>query len=74
MEWTPGDMAHKLKRTFGIPIVGDKRIKHRFLILPKTIGKRTRWLEWAKWCQEYKTVHYYYYGDVTKWFNEIWVD
>lgn len=38
------------------PEVGNTRTKFRFLFLPKTIGGETRWLEWAKWTEEFRTV------------------
>lgn len=31
----------------------NKRAKSGFLFLAKTIGTETRWLEWAKWEEEY---------------------
>lgn len=35
------------------PKEGDRRIKTRFLVLPKTINREVRWLEKATWEEEY---------------------
>jgi len=35
------------------PSVGDTRDVRKFLFWPKTIGRETRWLEWAIWTEEY---------------------
>ena len=34
-------------------LIGDQRIKNRFLLFPKTIGKETRWLEYTRWIEIY---------------------
>ncbi len=31
------------------PRLGEMRRRAGFLFLPKTIGRETRWLEWAAW-------------------------
>ena len=30
------------------PKSGDRKVKRKFALLPITIGKETRWLEWVK--------------------------
>ena len=37
----------------GQPIHGETRIRSGFLLLPKRIGRETRWLEFARWEQTY---------------------
>lgn len=43
---------HELK-TDNKPAVGDHRYKSGFLFFPKRILNETRWLEFAKWKEEY---------------------
>lgn len=40
---------------FNRPIEGDERIVRRFLIIPRTIGNQTKWGEFVKIRQRYKT-------------------
>ena len=62
------------------PENGDVKIKRKFAILPISVGKETRWLEWV-------TIKYVYYehrpwrdydgnmcGVVTGWFKEEFID
>jgi hypothetical protein len=44
---------------------GDRRVRKGFLWLPKTIENQRRWLERAKWVEEYDMVH---------WVPVCWVD
>jgi hypothetical protein len=46
-----------------------KRIKSGFLFFPKWIKGETRWLEYARWEQEYKP----HYGG-PEWENIRWID
>ncbi len=48
------------------PKTGDTRIIKKFLLLPKTIGNQTRWLEWANIVQKYA-----YYE---RWYDYRWLD
>jgi len=47
---------------------GDKRIKKRFLIFPKTILGETRWWEFAQWEQELIV------DRETFWIDNFWID
>lgn len=51
---------------------GETRLKHRFLVLKKTIGNESRWLEWATWEEMAETP----YRNVTivYWRARRWVD
>lgn len=40
------------------PDVGSKRINKGFLFFPLKIDKETRWLEYARWMEEYKYIRY----------------
>ena len=44
-------MRHILQKD---PMVGDRRVKSRFHIFPKVIGRELRWLERSRWVEEYK--------------------
>ena len=35
------------------PVQGEQRKRKEFLLLPRTIGRETRWLETAEWIEEY---------------------
>jgi hypothetical protein len=59
------------------PKIGDRRIRARFLFWPKTILGETRWLEWAKWEEEYATRLEYWYGFTYQepyWIENFWMD
>ena len=49
---------------------GDKRVVKRFLILPLTINKETRWLEFVKIEQHAYDVDYYFFP----WHNIKFLD
>jgi len=34
---------------------GATRLKEKFLLFPKRIGRETRWLEYATWREKFKT-------------------
>ncbi len=36
-----------------VPDIGDKRVRSRFLFLPKRIKSERRWLEVAKWEEQF---------------------
>ena len=55
MKWFPADNR---------PRPGDKRVKTRFLLFPKTINGERRWLETATWT-EYLWAH---------WDGSVWED
>lgn len=44
-------MRYKFKTKPPI-VAGSRRVKTRFLFLPKTINRETRWLERATWREE----------------------
>jgi hypothetical protein len=46
---------------------GDKRIRRGFLFVPKTIGGKRRWLEFASWRQSY-------FGPWQSWLDIEWMD
>ena len=50
------------------PKWGDWREREAFLILPRTIGGETRWLEWGEWEQRYSQP---YDGD-SDWVDVRW--
>lgn len=49
------------------PIEGQQRIKTRFLWMPKTINRQTRWLETASWVQRATVMPEIYF-----WVDECW--
>jgi len=63
MRWTPKPEPHDL----------DTRMKRRFLLLPKTIGEETRWLEFAAWLEEYHIGCNGRNGIVTYWKETEWL-
>lgn len=42
-----------MRWTFNTEKLGNKRIRKGFLLFPKCMGNELRWLEHAKWEQEY---------------------
>ena len=50
---------------------GDERIKSKFLIFPKEIGKEVRWLERVKYLEKY-TRNYQYGG--YEWVGIKWLN
>lgn len=53
---------------------GTKRVKIKFLFLPKKINHELRWLERGMWIQEVDyTLHFYDYG-LTKFRKYFWRD
>jgi hypothetical protein len=65
------DEARRMRFIHSPRRVGAKRVVISFLILPKTIGDETRWLESAMWTEEYQ-LHDVCYDDYTRpW--EGWV-
>lgn len=58
---------------------GHKRIKSKFLFLPKKINHELRWLERAMWVQEVDyNLYLFDYGDIKVreyfWKNIAWID
>lgn len=51
---------------------GDRRIKKRFLLFPKTIQNETRWMETASWEQYYKTYKNGYNLNMGVWVDYKW--
>lgn len=51
---------------------GERRIKKRFLILPKKINGEIRWFEFAKWEEICRHKRYHNHG--LKWYKSRWVD
>ena len=51
---------------WGTLVIGTRRIKRRFLFFPKEINNEVRWLECAKWEEQY-----YYY---LTWIPTRWID
>lgn len=52
---------------------GDVRMITKFLWLPKTIGKQTRWLE----CVSYRQSYHVTQGGLHRvvfWQDEVWID
>ena len=63
MRWTPKPPLEE----------GVLRNQTRFLFLRKTIGKESRWLEWATWCEQ--SIAFYSYGVRSiKWQAIAWRD
>ena len=60
-----------VKKTF---IDGDKVQKSGFMLLPKTIGQETRWLEFGKWIAEYKKVRWSKAGYKYVWEPIQWLE
>jgi len=61
------------------PAEGAKKKVSRFLLSPMTIGKETRWLEWATWEEVYSECNRWIIGDEYtntggKWLPRRWVD
>ncbi len=54
------------------PKKGDKRTKEKFLLFPKTIGLETRWLERARWEDEFR-VYLTRTGVVGCWEGNKWL-
>lgn len=46
------------------PQDGEKRVKRRFLIFPKTINRDFRWLEVATWEEQYGIREYFWGYDL----------
>ena len=53
-------------------VVGNKRIKSKFLWFPLSINNITRWLEKAKWEEEY--ICYGFTEDTYAWIPAKWLD
>ena len=47
-----------------------RRAKSGFLLFPRTIGRKTRWLEYAKWEEMWVDSNGYGGG----WFGNKWLD
>lgn len=56
------------------PYIGQKRVKTKFLFIPKTIGDETRWLERASYLQEYTPVGLSMEGTIQDWYDIKWLD
>lgn len=54
--------------------VGDTRIKHGFLFLPKHMNGEWRWLEFATWEQVVRVVLVTPVGYRLAWRNDTWID
>lgn len=58
-----------------LPILGQTRIKEKFLIFPKKIKNEIRWLEKARWEEVFKDIYkgfpYYYWKK--KWVANKWL-
>ena len=56
---------------------GDTRLRHRFLLWPKTIGGHTRWLEMARYSQvlrwkAFRHKHVNIEDRMLVWCDEYW--
>jgi len=59
------------------PEYGDKRKVHnRFLFLPKTIDRETRWLEKVSWveCYGFGVSYLRYFLGIFPWGSYEWID
>jgi len=52
----------------------SRRVIKKFLFLPKTINKETRWLEFVEYIQEYTFVTFGDGSSILKWECIEWVD
>ena len=60
---------------FKKPDDGDVRIKEKFLLFPLMINRETRWLEFAKWQQEYYIRHSIFGGIFKEGWKDVkWID
>lgn len=55
------------------PIVGDTRVKRKFLWLPRIINNELRFWETATWQEEFKPIDYYLLNK-NQWVPEEWID
>lgn len=50
---------------------GDKVVRKKFLLFPKTINKQMRWFEQATWEEEY-TIDYFRGSDGLRYIRHYW--
>jgi len=48
--------------------IGDKRLRHKFLLFPKNINNEVRWLEKVNYLQKYEII----YSGGSRWYS--WVN
>ena len=53
---------------------GDKRIRTKFLLLPKKIDYEVRWLEFAKWEERFTAKWYEEDSYIYEWKAFRWLD
>lgn len=63
------------------PVIGDTRVKTKFLIIPRQmqdadrVNVVTKWLEKASWVELYRHAGINYYGEaIGKWEQLHWVE